>query len=137
MTEPILKYDKKESIGYVNSVDTGLASVIVNDDAILSQLQINQLLAVQSPKSGRYIIAMIIKIYRKAAAFIAPNEEEVDEDLQSAFNQVRLVFVGEFIERYSDQKNVFHRNVSAVPSIDALCYKIEGEKLTNLMPDHF
>lgn len=133
MTEPILKYDKKESIGYVNSVDTGLASVIVNDDAILSQLQINQLLAVQSPKSGRYIIAMIIKIYRKAASFIAPNEEEVDEDLQSAFNQVRLVFVGEFIERYGDQKNVFHRNVSAVPSIDALCYKIEGEKLTNLM----
>lgn len=133
MTEPILKYDKKEAIGYVNSVDTGLASVIVNDDAILSQLQINQLLAVQSPKSGRYIIAMIIKIYRKAATLIAPMEDNEDEDMQSAFNQVRLVFVGEFIEKYGEQKNIFHRNVSAVPSIDALCYKIEGEKLTNLM----
>lgn len=134
MDEHILKYDKKEAIGSVNSVDTGLASANVNDDAILSQLQINQLLAVQSPKSGRYIIAMIIKIYRKAAVLVAPTEKETeDEEIQSAFNQVRLVFVGEFIEKYGDQKNVFHRNVSAVPSIDALCYKIEGEKLTNLM----
>lgn len=134
MDEHILKYDKKEAIGSVNSVDTGLASVIVNDDAILSQLQINQLLAVQSPKSGRYIIAMIIKIYRKAAVMVAPTEEEAEDDeMQSAFNQVRLVFVGEFIEKYGEHKNVFHRNVSAVPSIDALCYKIEGEKLTNLM----
>jgi hypothetical protein len=133
MNEPILKFDKREAIGSVNSVDTGMAIVIIQDDDILSQLQINQLLAVQSPISGRYIIAMIIKLYRKTSNIGMSNDSEEEDDPPSAFNQVRLVFVGEFIDRHGMLNNVFHRNVSAVPSIDALCYKIEGEKLTCLM----
>ena len=63
MAEVILDYQKEENIGSVNSVDTGLAIAVINDDNVLSQLQVNQLIAVQSPKSGRFIIAMIIKIY--------------------------------------------------------------------------
>lgn len=67
MKNTVFNYDKKEIIGLVNSVDTGMSTAVINDDSTLSQLQVNQLLAVQSPKSGRFIIAMIIKIYRKAS----------------------------------------------------------------------
>ena len=135
-TTAILRFDKKESIGLVNSVDTGMSTAIVNDDLILSQLQINQLLAVQSPKSGRFIIAMIVKINRKASNV---EIEELDtfnsnDDMSSlALNQLKLVFVGELIERSGSQRNIFRRNVSAVPSINAMCYRIDGERLTNLM----
>lgn len=130
MADIVLRYEKKEAIGSVNSVDTGMATAIIESDEILSQLQINQLIAVQSPKSGRYIISMIVKIYRKATD---TSVEEDDGEIVTAFNQVRLVFVGEFLDKVGEQKNVFRRNVSAVPSINALCYKIEGERLTNLM----
>lgn len=61
------------------------------------------------------------------------NDDEDEEDTSSAFNQVRLVFVGEFMDKAGEQSNVFRRNVSAVPSISALCYKIEGTRLTDLM----
>ena len=44
--ESLLKYGVKESIGQVNAVDTGTATVVVTDDSVLSQLQINQLLGV-------------------------------------------------------------------------------------------
>ena len=132
MDSIVLKYDKSESIGTVNSVDTGMATAIINSDDVLSQLQINQLIAVQSPKSGRYIIAMIIKIFRKATDMTL-TEEEDEEGMSSAFNQVRLVFVGEFMDKVGVLRNVFRRNVSAVPSISALCYKIEGKRLTDLM----
>ena len=133
MGNTILKYDKEESIGYINSVDTGMATVVINEDNVLSQLQINQLLAIQSPKSGRFIIAIIIKIFRKSSN-IDVNDENEDENFpMQSLNQVRLVFVGEFIDKLGEQYNIFHRNVSAVPSIDAKCYKIEGDKLTNLM----
>ena len=128
----ILDYQKDESIGMVNSVDTGLAIAVINDDAVLSQLQVNQLLAVQSPKSGRFIIAMIIKIYRKASA-IDLDEEDEEEASIAAYNQVKLVFVGEFIDKVGTKENVFRRNVSAVPSIDAPCYKIEKKRLSDLM----
>lgn len=131
MSDIIFNYDKKEIIGAVNSVDTGMSTAIINDDNTLSQLQVNQLLAVQSPKSGRFIIAMIIKIYRKASN--TEDEEAEDDVALAAFNQVRLVFVGEFIDKVGTKTNVFRRNVSAVPSIDAPCYKIEHNRLTNLM----
>ena len=58
MKNTVFNYDKKEIIGLVNSVDTGMSTAVINDDSTLSQLQVNQLLAVQSPKSGRFIIAM-------------------------------------------------------------------------------
>ena len=132
MESIVLRYDKGESIGSINSVDTGMATAIIDSDDVLSQLQINQLIAIQSPKSGRYIIAMIVKIYRKATDMTL-NDEEDEEDTSSAFNQVRLVFVGEFMDKAGEQSNVFRRNVSAVPSISALCYKIEGTRLTDLM----
>ena len=132
MADMILDYQKDESIGMVNSVDTGLAIAVINDDAVLSQLQVNQLLAVQSPKSGRFIIAMIIKIYRKASA-IDLDEEDEEEASIAAYNQVKLVFVGEFIDKVGTKENVFRRNVSAVPSIDAPCYKIEKKRLSDLM----
>ena len=126
----IFDYDKNESIGFINSVDTGMSTAIINDDNTLSNLQVNQLLAVQSPKSGRVIIAMIIKIYRKASN----SDEDVTEEIGlSTFNQVRMVFVGEFIDKLGIKTNVFRRNVSAVPTIDAPCYKIENERLSNLM----
>lgn len=135
-TTSILRFDNKESIGLVNSVDTGMSTAIVNDDLILSQLQINQLLAVQSPKSGRFIIAMIVKIYRKASNVEIEESDTFDsnDEMSSlALNQLKLVFVGELIERSGTQRNVFRRNVSAVPSINAMCYRIDGERLTNLM----
>lgn len=134
-TKAILKFDKGESIGLINSVDTGMSTAIVKDDMVLSQLQINQLLAIQSPKSGRFIIAMIVKIYRKASNSDIDETSDIDLDEMSslAFNQLKLVFVGELIERSGIYHNVFRRNVSAVPSINAMCYRIDGERLTNLM----
>ena len=135
MGNNILKYDQDESIGTVNAVDTGMATVAIDNDEILSQLQINQLLAVQSPKSGRFIIAMVVKIFRRATGNEEENPlgDEEEEQLFASFNQVKLVFVGEFIDKLGTEYNIFRRNVSAVPSINACCYKIESERLTNLM----
>ena len=55
---------------------------------------------------------MIVKIYRKATDMTL-NDDEDEEDTSSAFNQVRLVFVGEFMDKAGEQSNVFRRNVSA------------------------
>ena len=48
MESIVLRYDKGESIGSINSVDTGMATAIIDSDDVLSQLQINQLIAIQS-----------------------------------------------------------------------------------------
>ena len=46
MESIVLRYDKGESIGSINSVDTGMATAIIDSDDVLSQLQINQLIAI-------------------------------------------------------------------------------------------
>lgn len=132
--ESLLNYDVKESIGQVNAVDTGTATVVVTDDSVLSQLQINQLLAIKSPRPGRHIIAMIMKIFRKSTPIDTAEEDEESEALgQMSLNVIKIVFIGEFIDHEGTKFNLFRRNVSAVPSIDAACYKIEGDRLTALM----
>lgn len=129
----ILNYKHEESVGTIWSVDTGTAIAHIEKDEELSKLQVNQLIAILSPHPGRHIIGMISKIFRKATH----EKESFDEDLieNEGFidNQIRIVFVGEFIDKDGERNNIFRRNVSAVPTIDADCFKIEGSKLSELM----
>jgi hypothetical protein len=132
----ILNYSSGESIGTIVSVDTGMALANIGNDAQLSKLQVNQLLAIKSPRPGRHIIGMIVKIFRKQGVDLDDfdNGEEANSEIATkAFNQIKIVFIGEFIDKYGKHSNVFRRNVTAVPSVDAACYKIEGDRLSNLM----
>ena len=44
----IFSYNKNEAIALINSVDTGTATAVVENDNNLSTLQINQLIAIES-----------------------------------------------------------------------------------------
>ena len=129
----IFKFQKQDSIGSINSVDTGLAYAVINSDEILSVLQVNQLVAIESPESGKHIIGMIIKIYRKADVNNLSIEELEENEEVGVYNQIKLVFIGELRDRSGNDRNVFKRNVSNVPRINAQCYRIEGEVLTDLI----
>ena len=129
----IFKFQKEDSIGSINSVDTGSAYAVINTDETLSALQVNQLVAIESPESGKHIIGMIIKIYRKADINNLSIEEPEEDEEVGVYNQIKLVFIGELRDKSGSDRNVFKRNVSNVPRINAQCYRIEGEVLTNLM----
>jgi len=130
MADSILNFDPKNPLAKIAGVDTGTAIATIIDDQQLSSLQVNQLISVDSPNSGRHIISMIIKMSRKS---LLDEEENVDEELSYSESLLKLVFVGELFDKYGDSRNVFKRNVTALPSIDANCYRIEGEQLSGLM----
>ncbi len=129
--DTLLNFNTMEAIGDISSVDTGMATAIIGKDDMLSKLQVNQLLAIKSPHPGRHIIGMIVKIFRKALAETLDIDD--DDEIVSNLNQIRIVFIGEFLDNDGEKKNTFKRNICAVPSIGALCYRLEGEHLTNLM----
>lgn len=129
----IFKFQKQDSIGSINSVDTGLAYAVINSDETLSALQVNQLVAIESPEAGKHIIGMIIKIYRKADINNLSIDESEELEEVGVYNQIKLVFIGELRDKLGNDRNVFKRNVSNVPRINAQCYRIEGEVLTDLM----
>lgn len=136
MAEMILNYKEEELIGKIASVDTGTAIAFIPDDKKMSELQINQLIAINSPRAGTHIVGMIVKMARRLDEKSFLNnidiEEENDkEDLSS--NVIKLVFVGELRDKEGVKENVFKRNVTTLPNIQASCFRIEGEKLTRLM----
>lgn len=130
MTEPILNFDPKNPLAKITSVDTGTTIAIVVDELQLSALQVNQLISIDSPHSGRHIIGMIVKLSRKS---LLNDDEEESDEMPSSENLLKMVFVGELYDKYGEKRNVFKRNVTTLPSINAQCYKIEGEQLSNLM----
>jgi hypothetical protein len=130
MTEPILNFDPKNPLAKIASVDTGTTIAIVVDELQLSALQVNQLISIDSPHSGRHIIGMIVKLSRKS---LLNDDEEESDEMPSSENLLKMVFVGELYDKYGEKRNVFKRNVTTLPSINAQCYKIEGEQLSNLM----
>ena len=62
----VLDFEKKDTLGTVESVDTSTVVIRVDSDEKIKGLQVNHLLAIQSPKVGQQLIGMVSKIIRKS-----------------------------------------------------------------------
>lgn len=136
MDGKILTYKDEEKIGDIVSVDTGTAIASILDDNKMSTLQINQLVAVNCSRAGSHIIGMIVKMSRRLdekSLYGDLDEEKKDVDDVLPLNMIKLIFVGELRDKEGIKNNIFKRNVTALPNIQASCFLIEGEKLTKLM----
>lgn len=117
-------------IGKVQSVDTGNISIKVIKEELLNSVQINQIVQIRSTKTGEKIIGLISKIMRKAIADKIAGNDEPDYIVE---NVVRINLVGTLIEKIGIENNVFKRTLNTVPSIDADCFLLQGEDLSNFM----
>ena len=120
MAETILNYKEEDLIGKIASVDTGTAIAFIPDDKKMSELQINQLIAINSSRAGTHIVGMIVKMSRRLDEKLLQNNvdievEDEEEDLSS--NVIKLVFVGELRDKEGIKENVFKRNVTTLPNI--------------------
>lgn len=115
-----------ESIGKVQGVDTGNVSVEVTQETVLNSVQVNQIVRIQSSRTGEHIIGLVTKIVRKSLASVEANEKEVE-------NSVLVSLVGTLSEREGEKTNVFRRTLRTVPSVNAACYLVEGDDLTKFM----
>ena len=61
-------YKAEESIGTVESVDTGTVVVQGENEGKLKTLQVNQLVALRSSKVGQFLIGLVVKIMRKSSS---------------------------------------------------------------------
>ena len=119
-----------DSIGKVQSVDTGNISVKINDEQLLNSVQINQIVQIRSTKTGEKIVGLISKILRKAISEKIDEDSETDEVIE---NLIRVNLVGTLLEASGTERNVFKRTLNTVPSIDADCFLLQGESLSEFM----
>lgn len=125
----IFNYESHEVLGTVESVDTATVVIRVENDERLRGLQVNHLVAIQSSKIGQHLIGLVSKIIRKSAQ--SDPVFEVSGEL--AFNIIKVVLIGTHFDKEGFKENVFRRTLSTVPTINAECYLIQGDRLKNFM----
>jgi hypothetical protein len=126
----IFKFQEDSGIGTIFSVDT--ATVIIKVDKLdkLRRLQVNHLVAIVSSKAGQYLIGIINRITRKVS------DEENNSGLDNFLfieNIIKVNLIGTLMDKYGSEENVFRRNLDTVPEIEATCFHIDGENMTNFM----
>lgn len=132
----IFKYNDTDALGRVKSVDTAIVIVHVADVERLRKLQVNRLAVLQSSRPGQHLIGIIQKITRNAVEAKEIGEVEGDEGdlkVESELNLVRITLIGTMVDKRGTESNVFLRTLETVPEIDANCFPVEGEALTNFM----
>jgi len=117
-------------IGKVQSVDTGNISVKVDKEELLNSVQINQIVQIRSTKTGEKIIGLISKIMRKAVSDKIDSDSDPDLIVE---NLMRVNLVGTLIQKSGTERNIFKRTLNTVPSIDADCFLLQGNKLSAFM----
>lgn len=126
---PIFNLRDENNLGRVLSVDTATVTVQVDDLGKLRQLQVNRLAILQSSRAGQYLIGIITRITRSSAR---PTEGDGEAN-PDEINQVKITLIGTFADRVGMRENVFMRTLETVPEIDAFCFAMEGNDLTNFM----
>jgi len=122
--------NEETPIGKVQSVDTGNISVKVDEEKLLNSVQVNQIIQIRSTKTGEKIIGLISKIMRKSIA------EKIDESSEPDYiveNLIKVNLVGTLLDKVGVENNIFKRTLNTVPSINADCFLLQGEELSNFM----
>ncbi|MGP3197384.1 ATP-binding protein [Serratia marcescens] len=126
----IFDYKDDESLGTVISVDTTTVTIEIKDSESLRRLQVNRLMALQSSKPGQHLVGLISQVTRKK---IASDDTTLEDNDVNELNLCKVSLIGSLLDRDGLQKNIFRRTIESVPEIDANCFPIEGDYLTNFM----
>ena len=131
----IFDYQDNEALGVVISVDTATVTVRVDDIERLRRIQVNRLAVLQSSKPGQHLIGVVTRITRKADEREVAEDTAIDLPDQGApeNNLVRVTLIGTLLDSHGVKKNVFLRTLETVPEIEANCFSLEGQRLTNFM----
>ena len=131
----IFDYQDNEALGRIIAVDSAVVVVRVDELERLKRVQVNRLVALQSSKAGQHLVGVVSRITRKAPdgnAEFAQNTTADVVDLPEN-NLVRVLLIGTLIDRVGETRNVFRRTLETVPEIDANCFALEGDRLTQFM----
>ena len=123
----IFKFEDTSLIGNVIAVDTSSVVVKVENEDVLSEIQVNNLVAIKASKQRQTLIGMVSKIIRKFSEILEDSDEIEKDDV------VKITLIGTLLDKSGTRENVFKRTLESVPEITAQCYIMNNEDLSNFM----
>ena len=123
----IFKFEDTSLIGNVIAVDTSSVVVKVENEDVLSEIQVNNLIAIKASKQRQTLIGMVSKIIRKFSEMLDDSDEIEKDDV------VKITLIGTLLDKFGTRENIFKRTLESVPEITAQCYIMNNEDLSNFM----
>ena len=123
----IFKFEDTSLIGNVIAVDTSSVVVKVENEDVLSEIQVNNLVAIKASKQRQTLIGMVSKIIRKFSEMLDDSDEIEKDDV------VKITLIGTLLDKFGTRENIFKRTLESVPEISAQCYIMNNEDLSNFM----
>lgn len=123
----IFKFEDTSLIGSVIAVDTSSVVVKVENEDVLSEIQVNNLVAIKASKQRQTLIGMVSKIIRKFSEMLDDSDEIEKDDV------VKITLIGTLLDKFGTRENIFKRTLESVPEITAQCYIMNNEDLSNFM----
>ena len=125
-----LKERDSSFIGKVHAVDTASIVVKVENENVLSDIQVNNLVIIQASKTRQTLIGMVNKIIRT----FSDDDIDTDEELTSYSNDiVKINMIGTLLDKEGLRENVFRRTLESVPEISSEVYIMSDENLSAFM----
>ena len=117
-------------IGKVQAVDTANIVVKVENEDVLSDIQVNNLVIIQASKTRQTLIGMVNKIIRT----FSDGDIASDEELTVNSNDiVKINMIGTLLDKEGLRENVFKRTLESVPEISSEVYIMNDENLSAFM----
>lgn len=123
----IFKFEDTSLIGSVIAVDTSSVVVKVENEDVLSEIQVNNLVAIKASKQRQTLIGMVSKIIRKFSEMLDDSDEIEKDDV------VKITLIGTLLDKFGTRENIFKRTLESVPEITAQCYIMNNKDLSNFM----
>lgn len=123
----IFKFEDTSLIGSVIAVDTSSVVVKVENEDVLSEIQVDNLVAIKASKQRQTLIGMVSKIIRKFSEMLDDSDEIEKDDV------VKITLIGTLLDKFGTRENIFKRTLESVPEITAQCYIMNNEDLSNFM----
>ena len=120
----------KHFIGEVQAVDTANIVVKVENEEVLSEIQVNNLVIIQASKTRQTLIGMVNKIIRTYSDDDVESEEEL---ITNSNDIVKIYMIGTLLDKEGLQENVFKRTLESVPEISSEVYIMNDENLSAFM----
>lgn len=118
------------SFGSVLTVDTGSVVVQVFDPETLRRLHVHRPVLLKG-RPGRSLIGNITRITRKIQAAEDDGTEAVPEIV--SIDSVEVGLIGTLHNMGGKRPPRFRRAIETIPEIDALCFSLEGDRLSTFM----
>ena len=129
----LLHFTENDLLGIVTHVDTERIIIEIENSAIMSQLCVGNIVAIETGKQHQQLIALIDRVTRKYIDDFDDGSSEQDEIMISSADYIKVSIIGTYHSVLGDAHDVFKRGVDIFPQIESKCYGVSGSNLQNFM----